>query len=179
MHEKIQYEDIVVSLNYYYSKKINELQQLGIADVILDPGFGFGKTIEDQYKMIDEVEHIGFAKYPLLIGISRKSFIYKPLEKLPSEINEETQKPVSYTHLDVYKRKNQELPKHILQVLLHQRELQFCTLLFVKPRKLFGILKADFPSPVSYTHLDVYKRQNLFSKTECLPFPHAKSIILE
>lgn len=92
MHEKIQYEDIVVSLNYYYSKKINELQQLGIDDVILDPGFGFGKTIEDQYKMIDEVEHIGFAKYPLLIGISRKSFIYKPLGKLPSEINEETQK---------------------------------------------------------------------------------------
>lgn len=92
MHEKIQYEDIVVSLNYYYSKKMNKLQQLGIDDVILDPGFGFGKTIEDQYKMIDEVDHIGFAKYPLLIGISRKSFIYKPLGKLPTEIKEETQK---------------------------------------------------------------------------------------
>ena len=91
MHEKIQYEDIIVSLNYSFSKKINELQKLGIYDVILDPGFGFGKTIEDQYKMIDEVEHIGFGKFPLLIGISRKSFIYKPLGKLPTEINEETQ----------------------------------------------------------------------------------------
>lgn len=91
MHEKIQYDDIIVSLNYYFSKKINELQKLGINDVILDPGFGFGKTIEDQYKMIDEVEHIGFGKFPLLIGISRKSFIYKPLGKLPTEINEETQ----------------------------------------------------------------------------------------
>ena len=91
MHEKIQYEDIIVSLNYSFSKKINELQKLGIYDVILDPGFGFGKTIEDQYKMIDEVEYIGFEKFPLLIGISRKSFIYKPLGKLPTEINEETQ----------------------------------------------------------------------------------------
>ena len=91
MHEKIQYEDIIVSLNYSFSKKINELQKLGIYDVILDPGFGFGKTIEDQYKMIDEIEHIGFGRFPLLIGISRKSFIYKPLGKLPTEINEETQ----------------------------------------------------------------------------------------
>ena len=91
MHEKIQYEDIIVSLNYSFSKKINELQKLGIYDVILDPGFGFGKTIEDQYKMIDEVQHIGFGKFPLLIGISRKSFIYKPLGKLPTEIYEETQ----------------------------------------------------------------------------------------
>ena len=91
MHEKIQYEDIIVSLNYSFSKKINELQKLGIYDVILDPGFGFGKTIEDQYKMIDEIEHIGFGKFPLLIGISRKSFIYKPLGKLSTEINEETQ----------------------------------------------------------------------------------------
>ena len=91
MHEKIHYEDIIVSLNYSFSKKINELQKLGIYDVILDPGFGFGKTIEDQYKMIDEVQHIGFEKFPLLIGISRKSFIYKPLGKHPTEINEETQ----------------------------------------------------------------------------------------
>ena len=91
MHEKIHYEDIIVSLNYYFSKKINELQKFGINDVILDPGFGFGKTIKDQYKMIDEIEHIGFGKFPLLIGISRKSFIYKPLGKLPTEINEETQ----------------------------------------------------------------------------------------
>ena len=91
MHEKIQYDDIIFSLNYFFSKKINELQEFGINDVILDPGFGFGKTIEDQYKMIDEVEHIGFGKFPLLIGISRKSFIYKPLGKLSTEINEETQ----------------------------------------------------------------------------------------
>ena len=91
MHEKIRYEDITMSVNYYFSEKVNQLQKLGIHDIILDPGFGFGKTIEDQYKMIDEIEHIGFEKFPLLIGISRKSFIYKPFGKLPTEINEETQ----------------------------------------------------------------------------------------
>ena len=91
MHEKIQYDDITMSVNYYFSEKVNQLQKLGIHDIILDPGFGFGKTVEDQYKMIDEVQYIGFEKFPLLIGISRKSFIYKPLGKLPTEINEETQ----------------------------------------------------------------------------------------
>ena len=92
MHEKIHYDDIIVHLNYYFSKKINELKQLGIKDIILDPGFGFGKTVEDQCKMIDETEFIGFERFPLLIGISRKSFIYKPLNKTPLEITEETQK---------------------------------------------------------------------------------------
>ena len=91
MHEKIHYDDITMSVNYYFSEKVNQLQKLGIYDIILDPGFGFGKTVEDQYKMIEEVQYIGFEKFPLLIGISRKSFIYKPLGKLPTEINEETQ----------------------------------------------------------------------------------------
>jgi dihydropteroate synthase len=91
MHEKIQYDDITMSVNYYFSEKINQLQKLGIHDIILDPGFGFGKTVEDQYKMIEEVEHLGFGRFPLLIGISRKSFIYKPLNKKPLDIGEETQ----------------------------------------------------------------------------------------
>lgn len=91
MHEKIHYEDITMSVNYYFSEKVNHLQKLGINDIILDPGFGFGKTVEDQYKMIEEVEHLGFGRFPLLIGISRKSFIYKPLNKKPLEIGEETQ----------------------------------------------------------------------------------------
>jgi dihydropteroate synthase len=91
MHEKIQYDDITMSVNYYFSEKINQLQKLGIHDIILDPGFGFGKTVEDQYKMIEEVEHLGFGRFPLLIGISRKSFIYKPLNKNQLDIGEETQ----------------------------------------------------------------------------------------
>lgn len=92
MHDKIRFEDITLEVNRYFSEKTNELLQKGVKDIILDPGFGFGKTVEDQMKMINEVEYLGFEKFPLLIGISRKSFIYKPLGKSPLDINEETQK---------------------------------------------------------------------------------------
>ncbi|WP_449384871.1 dihydropteroate synthase [Chryseobacterium elymi] len=92
MHEKVKFEDITLEVNRYFSKKTNELLEKGVKDIILDPGFGFGKTVEDQMKMISETEHLGFGKFPLLIGISRKSFIYKPLGKSPLDINEETQK---------------------------------------------------------------------------------------
>ncbi|WBV60341.1 dihydropteroate synthase [Chryseobacterium camelliae] len=91
MHDKIHFEDITVSVNRYFSEKTKELLEKGVSDIILDPGFGFGKTVEDQMKMIDEVHYLGFDKFPLLIGISRKSFIYKPLGKSPLDINEETQ----------------------------------------------------------------------------------------
>jgi len=92
MHDKIKFEDITLEVNQYFSKKTKELLEKGVNDIILDPGFGFGKTGEDQMKMIHEVEYLGFGKFPLLIGISRKSFIYKPLGKSPLDINEETQK---------------------------------------------------------------------------------------
>lgn len=91
MHDKIKFEDITLEINKYFSEKTSVLLQKGVKDVILDPGFGFGKTVEDQMKMIDEVEYLGFGRFPLLIGISRKSFIYKPLGKSPLDINEETQ----------------------------------------------------------------------------------------
>ncbi|MCD9617582.1 dihydropteroate synthase [Chryseobacterium gleum] len=92
MHEKVRFEDITLEVNRYFSQKTKELLEKGVNDIILDPGFGFGKTVEDQMKMIDEVEYLGFGRFPLLIGISRKSFIYKPLGKSPLDINEETQK---------------------------------------------------------------------------------------
>lgn len=92
MHEKVRFEDITLEVNRYFSQKTKELLEKGVNDIILDPGFGFGKTVEDQMKMIEEVEYLVFGKFPLLIGISRKSFIYKPLGKSPLDINEETQK---------------------------------------------------------------------------------------
>lgn len=92
MHDKIKFDDITLEVNRYFSQKTSELLQKGVQDIILDPGFGFGKTVEDQMKMIDETEYLGFGRFPLLIGISRKSFIYKPLGKSPLDINEETQK---------------------------------------------------------------------------------------
>lgn len=92
MHQKIEHEDLLLTLNSFFSEKILELQSHGIYDYILDPGFGFGKTAEQQFHLIDELEYLNFGKNSLLIGISRKSFIYKSLDKSPLEINDETQK---------------------------------------------------------------------------------------
>ena len=92
MHEKEMKGDMVVEINRYFSEKLQILKQFGLKDVILDPGFGFGKTIEQQHFMLDNCEHFGFGKFPLLIGISRKSFIYKPLGELPTGIDDLTQK---------------------------------------------------------------------------------------
>ena len=91
MHEKTNHEDIILNINYFFSEKINNLYLHDVKDIILDPGFGFGKSIEAQYQLTNELEYISFGKYPILIGISRKSFIYKPLNKSPHEINDETQ----------------------------------------------------------------------------------------
>lgn len=90
MHEKIKFDDIILSINKFFSEKVNLLRQKGIKDIILDPGFGFGKTVEDQYQMIEDFEYIGFGKLPILVGISKKSFIYKPLGKQPNEVEKET-----------------------------------------------------------------------------------------
>ncbi|MDC8103010.1 dihydropteroate synthase [Chryseobacterium sp. PTM-20240506] len=100
MHDKTKFEDITLEVNRYFSEKTHELLQKGVRDIILDPGFGFGKTVEDQMKLIGEVEYLEFGRFPLLIGISRKSFIYKPLGKTPLDINEETQK----LHMKVLKQ---------------------------------------------------------------------------
>ncbi|WP_300688282.1 dihydropteroate synthase [Chryseobacterium sp.] len=108
MHHKIRFEDITLEVNRYFSEKVNILLKKGANDIILDPGFGFGKTVEDQMKMINEVEYLGFGRLPLLIGISRKSFIYKPLGKSPLDINDETQK----LHLKVLERGTKILRVH-------------------------------------------------------------------
>ncbi len=90
MHEKNRFDDVILSINRFFSEKVNLLKQKGIKDIILDPGFGFGKTIEDQYQMIENFEYIGFGELPILAGISKKSFIYKPLGKQPNEVEQET-----------------------------------------------------------------------------------------
>lgn len=91
MHTRIKYEDITCTVNRFLLDKAAELLNKGIKDIILDPGFGFGKTVEDQYRLLEESQYIGLGKFPVLIGISRKSFIYKHLGKGPNEVTAETQ----------------------------------------------------------------------------------------
>lgn len=100
MHLKENFKDITLEVNRFLLAKARELEGLGVKDIILDPGFGFGKKVKDQEKLLSEVGLLGYAKYPLLIGISRKSFIYKPLGKSPLEIDKETQE----RHLNVLRQ---------------------------------------------------------------------------
>jgi len=92
MHEVKTFDDLLLDLNFYFSERIQKLQNAGVKDIVLDPGFGFGKMVEQQHQLINELNYLSFGRYPVLAGISRKSFIYKPLGKKPTEINTETQK---------------------------------------------------------------------------------------
>lgn len=79
------YKNVVEEIIYYFSKKIEKANQLGINDLILDVGFGFGKSIEDNYKLLNSLDLFKLFKIPILVGVSRKSMLYKPLEIEPSE----------------------------------------------------------------------------------------------
>lgn len=83
--------DIILTINRYFSEKVQQLRAAGVKDIILDPGFGFGKTVQQQFQMTEELGFIGFGALPMLVGISRKSFIYKSMGKSPLEISKETQ----------------------------------------------------------------------------------------
>ena len=63
-----------------FAKKVQILRDMGQNDIILDPGFGFGKTVEDNYRLMNEMEKLQVLGLPLLVGISRKSMIFKLLQ---------------------------------------------------------------------------------------------------
>lgn len=80
-----KYDDVTAEVITDLSKKINELHRLGVNDIIIDPGFGFSKTIEENFILFEELDEIVKIGLPILIGISRKSMIYKTLECSPDE----------------------------------------------------------------------------------------------
>jgi dihydropteroate synthase len=91
MQQNPEYENVVADVLLYLSKKVNELRKLGVADIIIDPGFGFGKTIEHNYQLLNNLDQLKLLGYPILAGLSRKGMIYKPLgltaaEALPGTI---------------------------------------------------------------------------------------------
>ena len=69
----------------YFKERISILESLGVNDIILDPGIGFGKTTEHNYEIIKNLYRFKEIGYPILIGVSRKSMIYKPLNITPDE----------------------------------------------------------------------------------------------
>lgn len=85
MQENPQYEDVTEELLLFFKEKIKTCQHAGIKEIILDPGFGFGKTMEHNYKIVSQLEKIVALGQPVLAGFSRKSMIYKLLQVSPDE----------------------------------------------------------------------------------------------
>ena len=80
-----QYDHFLKEIFYYFSEKVQELRDLGVKDIIIDPGFGFGKTLEHNYELMNHLEEFSLFELPLLVGVSRKSMIYKLLGTTPEE----------------------------------------------------------------------------------------------
>ncbi|GAB3013053.1 dihydropteroate synthase [Cyclobacterium sediminis] len=80
-----KYADIERDIGYFFSKKIEKCHKAGIKDVILDIGLGFSKTLEQNYRLVQNFSYFKSLKLPLLIGASRKSMIYKLLKTSPEE----------------------------------------------------------------------------------------------
>lgn len=91
MQQFTGYNNITIDIAVYFGEKIAELRALGVKDIILDPGFGFAKTIDQNYELLLKTDEFHYLGLPLLGGISRKSMMYKklsisPQETLPSTI---------------------------------------------------------------------------------------------
>ena len=85
MQSMTDYEDLLVDIATDLGKKISALRALGVKDIILDPGFGFAKTIAQNYELLHRVDELHYFGLPILGGISRKSMIYKKLGISPEE----------------------------------------------------------------------------------------------
>ena len=79
MQNNPSYKNVVKDIILFLSNKIKELKIVGIHDIIIDPGFGFGKTLSNNYELIANLNYFSALKHPLLVGISRKSMIYNLL----------------------------------------------------------------------------------------------------
>ena len=85
MQQAPHYENLEQEVFLFLSERVDQLRQLGVADIILDPGFGFGKTLAHNYELMNCLEDFREFDLPLLVGISRKSMIYKLLGTTPAE----------------------------------------------------------------------------------------------
>lgn len=85
MQKNPEYDNVVKEMMYYFSEKVQRMRDLGAKDIIIDPGFGFGKTLEHNYMLMNKLEEFQIFELPILVGISRKSMIYRLLGNTPEE----------------------------------------------------------------------------------------------
>lgn len=83
MQDNPEYVDVVRDISGYFSEKVKKLSKLGIEDIIIDPGFGFGKTIDHNYELLNRLDAFKVFQLPVMAGLSRKSMIWKALDITP------------------------------------------------------------------------------------------------
>ena len=85
MHHQPKYENVTSEVLDFLIQKVSEIRQSGITDIIIDPGFGFGKSIKHNFRLLHDLSVFKILGCPILLGISRKSTIYKTLDITPEE----------------------------------------------------------------------------------------------
>jgi dihydropteroate synthase len=85
MMEHTEYDHLVNDIVHYFSVQIQQAEQAGVKDIIIDPGFGFSKTLEQNFALMRQLEILGLIGKPMLVGVSRKSMIYKTLNTSAEE----------------------------------------------------------------------------------------------
>lgn len=85
MQKNPSYDDVVADILMWFSEKIVRLQSAGVKDIIIDPGFGFGKTVDHNFELLNRLEEFKIAGLPVMAGLSRKSMIWKSLGLAPEE----------------------------------------------------------------------------------------------
>lgn len=86
MQSRARYEDVVEEVWMYFVQKINEARSHGIRDLLIDPGFGFGKKWQHNYQLLKRLNHFQQLQLPVLAGVSRKSMLYKLLGTTPDQV---------------------------------------------------------------------------------------------
>ena len=79
------YDDLLAEMLRYFGTKVQQLHELGVKDIILDPGFGFAKTLEHNYELMNRMQDLQVLELPMLVGVSRKSMIYRLLGTSPEK----------------------------------------------------------------------------------------------
>lgn len=85
MQQCPHYDNLLKEVFEYFARKVQQLRDRGVKDIILDPGFGFGKTLEHNYELLAHLDDFRVFELPLLVGVSRKSMIYRLLDITPQE----------------------------------------------------------------------------------------------
>src|SRR5690606_6031867 len=85
MNSKANYSDLLGEIVFELSEKVNHLREMGVADIIIDPGFGFAKTVTQNFELLKRLDELSVFNAPILAGLSRKSMVWRTLGITPDE----------------------------------------------------------------------------------------------